>query len=465
MVMCTVLRFGKVMIMARLLAPQDFGMMAIVISVTGFLQVFTDLGVSTAIIHYRDISQSELSSLYWLNVLVGALLMLMLVGASPEISRLIYRKPELEPVLMLMSANFLLLATGQQLRVMAEKTLRFSILAKIDILATVCGGVIAVVWAWRAPSVYPLLADALAVSCVQTALLWLFVAQGWRPDLRLRIREIERFLKFGSYMLGSGFVNHLNRGADILVGGTFFPAAALGVYSLPRNLCLNISGAANSIITRVGFPVMAKAQEDRAFLRSIYLKTLRMTASVNFPIYLALAFFSRDVVLVVFGAKWVSAAPLLVFLAIWGMFRSCGNPSGSLVYAVGKARLGFWWNVAQLCVVFPVAWIASHFGIEGLAVGQVAFMAGLLLPTWYFLIRSSCGARLGEYMMTFLSPLATGFFAVFVGRLAVAHWSTPIWRLAGMALISAPAYLIASWVTNRSWVIAMQQLILRRSEA
>jgi O-antigen/teichoic acid export membrane protein len=208
---------------------------------------------------------------------------------------------------------------------------------------------------------------------------------------------------------------------------------------------------------------MAKAQEDKAFLKSVYLKTMRMTASVNFPIYLTMAVFSRDVVLVVFGAKWLSSAPLLAFLAIWGMFRSCGNPAGSLLLAVGKADLAFWWNTAQLCMVFPILWIAAHFGIKGLAVGQVVIMGGQLVPVWYLLIRPNCGARLGEYFLALLSPLVAGLFAVLVGYLAVTHWSTPIYRLAGMLLVGVPAYLVASMVVNRSWLTAMRQLILRRS--
>ena len=457
------LQFGQVMVLARLLAPADFGLMAIVVSVTAFMQVFTDLGVSTAIIHYQDISQAELSSLYWLNVLLGLVLMLLLMGASPWISRLIFHEPALEPVLMLMSVNFALLASAQQLRVMAEKTLRFSVLAKIEVFAAICGSATAIVWAWRAPSVYALVAGVLVNGCLQAILLWSFASQGWRPDLRLRIREIERFLKFGAYMIGGDFVNSLNRQADVLVGGRVFSAAILGGYSLPRNLCLNVAGVTNPIVTRVGLPVMAKAQQDRAFLKSMYLKTIRMTASVNFPIYLVLAFFSRDVVSLAFGAKWLSSAPLLVYLAMWGMFRSCGNPAGSLLYAVGKAGLVFRWNLAQVVIIFPLLWVAAHFGVRGLAVGQATWMAAVLIPAWYFLIRPHCDAGLGEYLMSLLAPLSAALFAVVAGYFAVSHLTVPIWRMMGMAAVVLPAYLAASAVVNRSWLVAMQQLILRRS--
>lgn len=458
-----VLRFGQMMILARLLVPADFGIMAIVVSVTAFMQVFTDLGVSTAIIHYQDATQDELSSLYWLNVLVGASLMLLVIAASPWISRLIFHEPALTPFLALISVNFLFLAVGQQLRVMAEKTLRFAVLARVEIIAALGGSGTAVVWAWRSPSVYALVAGVLVSGFLQAVLLWLLASEGWRPAMRMHLGEIRRFLRFGAYIVGGDFVNSLARQADILVGGMFFPAATLGIYSLPRNLSLNLNFVTNPIITRVGLPVMARMQHDEAFLRSVYLKTLRMTASVNFPIYLAMAVFSRSVVLVVFGEKWLSSAPLLVFLAIWGMLRSCGNPVGSLLYAVGKANVAFWWNVTQLCFVFPILWMAAHFSIEGLAAGQVVIMGISLVPAWYILVRPCCGARMGEYLFAMLGPLVASLFAVAAGYFAVWHLTTPIWRIGAGMLVAVPTYLAASAVVNRSWLTAMRELILRRS--
>jgi lipopolysaccharide exporter len=456
------LQFGQMMILARLLAPSDFGIMAVVVSVTAFMLVFTDLGVSTAIIHYQEITHEELSSLYWLNIIVGAVLMIALIVSSPLISRL-YHEPALTPFLALISVNFLFLAVGQQLRVVAEKALRFSMLARVEILAAIGGCGTAVIWAWYRPSVYALVSGVLVNGFLQAVLLWILGSDGWRPAARLDLKGVRRFLKFGAYIVGGDFVNSLNRQADILVGGRFFPASVLGTYSLPRNLCLTFSLVTNPIITRVGLPVMAKTQEDKAFLKSVYLKTMRMTASVNVPVYLAIAVFSHDVVSVVFGTKWISSAPLLVFLAIWGLFRSCANPVGSLLFAIGRADRSFWSSIVQLCIVFPGLWGVAHFGIKGLAIGQVAIMAGALVPGWYFLVRPSCGARLGEYLMTLLGPLSAGAFAVLIAYVAVSHWTAPLWRLVAMALVALPAYLAASAAVNRSWLTSMRQLILRRT--
>lgn len=454
------LQFAQMVLLARLLAPADFGLMAMVVVIITFVQVFADLGVSNAIIHHQNISPNQMSSLYWLSVVVGACFMLTLMVFSGGLGSLMFNRPDLQPVLISVSLSILSVAAGQQLKVMAEKSLRFAILAKIEIAAALAGFITAICWAWLSPSVYALVAGVLINGLVQTLLLWLFAADGWRPAFRLRLSEIRPFLRFGSYIMANNLINSFNAQADVLIAGRLFPAATLGVYSLPRSLSLNVAGAINPVVTRVGLPVMAKAQHDKAFLKSIYLKTMRMTASINFPIYISLAIFSEEVVLLIFGSKWIESAELLTYLAIWGMLRSCGNSVGSLLLAVGKVNLQFKWNLALVFVVAPVLWAGAHFGITGLAVTYATLMATLMIPAWYFLVWPHCGARAVEYAQSILAPLVAAVLAVCMAYLAVSCLTAALWRLVGAALVAVPAYLIFSYVFNREWLLAVRQLII-----
>lgn len=456
------LQFAQMAVLARLLAPADFGLMAMVLAVMAFTQVFTDLGVSNAIIHHQEISANELSSLYWLNVTVGAGLMMTLMALSGGISALMFNRPDLQPILISISTTILVSAAGQQLRVMAERSLRFAILAKIEIAAALAGFSAAICWAWLSPGVYALVAAALVNGLVQTSLLWLLATAGWRPAFRLKLDEIRHFLKFGGYMMANNFINSFNAQADVLIAGRLFPAATLGIYSLPRSLSLSVAGAINPVVTRVGFPVMAKAQHDKAFLKSIYLKTMRMTASINFPIYIALVVFSQESVLLIFGPKWIDAAPLLVYLAVWGLFRSCGNPVGSLLLAVGRPDLSFKWNLAMLFVVPPALWVGADFGIAGLAITQATLMAIFMIPTWYFMVWPHCGASAVEYAKSMLGPLLAAMLAIALAHLAVSSLSAPLWRVSGAAIVAIPAYLALCFAFNREWLLAMKKLILKR---
>src|SRR5206468_9053256 len=126
-------------------------------------------------------------------------------------------------------------------------------------------------------------------------------------------------------------------------------------------LSLRLAGVINPIVTEVSLPVLAGAQHDRLLVKRVYLQTIRMTASVTFPAYIALAAFGPEVVHVVLGDGWQKAAPLLRILACWALLRSIGNPVGTMLMALGRPGLSFTWNIALLIVMPPIVWLGSQY--------------------------------------------------------------------------------------------------------
>jgi len=455
------LSFIQLAILARALAPSDFGVMALVVAILAFTQIFTDMGVSNAIIHHQNISKEELSSLYWLNVCSGGIFMLLLMVLSYPLMT-IYQEPLLQPLLMLISINFLIGALGRQLSVVAEKELRFSGLAKIELFSAAIGFVTAVIWVWLSPTVFALAVGSIASTLTTTILCWMMLANGWRPMLRLRLKEIRHFLSFGGYTMADNFINTFNLQADIFIGGRLLSIETLGVYSLSRNLSLKLAGVINPIVTRVGLPVMAKTQHDVTFLRNVYLKTLRMTASINFPLYLAVAIFAPEIVILIFGDKWIEATPLLHVFALWGILRSIGNPVGSLIYATGRAGLSFKWNMAMFIFTIPVVWFGSQWGAMGIALSLLGKGVFMFIPGWFFLVRPLCGAGLWQYTVSLLIPLVAAVIASSVAYLSVYLLIEPIIRLAVGSLVGGIVYLLVSMLINKQWVGAMKELVLKR---
>jgi O-antigen/teichoic acid export membrane protein len=205
---------------------------------------------------------------------------------------------------------------------------------------------------------------------------------------------------------------------------------------------------------------MSRLKHDREKLKSIYLQTLRMTASVNFPIYVALSVFAGEIVALLYGPRWHDAVDYLRILAAWGLIRSLGNPVGSLLYAVGMARRAFWWNIAQLFLLPVAYWLGvSAFGVVGLATSLVATQLLLLIPTWRLLVYPCCGARFIEYMRQIAIPFAATAAAgaiAWAGTRTLEHGTV---RLAVGVLLGGFTYLAASAVINRSWLVAMRELI------
>lgn len=453
------LQFLQLVILARLLVPEDFGLMAIVGSIVAILRLFSDLGLGKAIIHHSEITPGQLSSLYWLNLMAALLLMVAMAVAAPLTGHL-YGEPRLMPILCIAGTVFPLGAIGHQFRMLAEKELRFSTLAGMEIYSGLIGFAAAIAVALTGGGVWAIVTGMLVGAACSSILSWWLLSADWRPAWHLRIAECRQFLHFGGYTMGESLANIVRMQSDVFIAGLLFGPAALGLYSLPRDLCLRIAFIINPIITRVGFPVMAKAQHDTDRLKFIYLQTLRMTASVNFPIFLALLVFAEEVVVLLFGERWHGSAGYLQIFAAFGLIRSIGNPVGSLVYAAGQARLAFWWNLSLLAIFPPIFYAgASLGGIEGLVWTMLVIQVGVYVFAWAILVHPLCGAGFVEYVGQIIPPLAIALAAsgcayVIDMTIGIKLVSLVVSLSVGMAL-----YVGLSCRFNRRWVDAMLELL------
>ena len=453
------LQLAQVAVLARLLAPEDYGLMAMVWVVTGFAAIFSDLGVNSAFIQCQSVTPEQRSSLFWLNVIVSVGLTVVVLAFSPLLARF-FADERLTPLLRIAAPTFVIAALGMQVRMAAEKALHFRPVVVVETSAAILGFATAVACAMAGIGVYALVFGALMTALVQTAFFWMVLARGWRPMFRLQVSEVRPFIGFGGALVANNIVNYINGTVDLLLGGRLLTAAALGMYSLPRNLVLQLQAVINPIITRVGFPLIAQVQNDIPKVRSIYLQTLNMTASTNAPLYLGIAFFAPEIVAVMFGERWAGTVEVMRILTLWGFVRSTGNPLGSLLLGMGRADLSLKWNLGLLCFMPPVLWLASRFGTIGLAWALFAVQCVLFIPGWFFLVRPLCEARLLEYLGVTLNP-----FLLACAAIGPAYWlsgciENTVLRLALAVTVAVPLYLLASWLMNRAWIEAMRSLLL-----
>lgn len=451
------LQLVQVAVLARLLAPEDYGLMAMVSVVLGFAGIFADMGVSSAFVQRQNVSVQERSSLFWLNVGMSGVLTLLVLGLSPLLARW-FGDVRLTPLLMLAASTFVINALGQQVRMSAEKALNFRPVVLLEAAAALLGFAAAVAAAWAGWGVYALIAGGIAGALAGTVLAWIFLAQGWRPLWRFRLDDVRGYLGFGGALVANNLVNEVNRSIDLMLGGRMLGAGALGLYSLPRQLVFQIQGMVNPIITRVGFPLIAQVQSDIPQVRTIYLKTINMTASTNAPLYVLLAFFSPEVVHVVLGDKWLAAVDLLRLLALWGFLRSTGSPVGSLLLGMGRADLSLKWNLAMLCVTPPALWAGSLFGAMGLAWALLGLAIVLFVPGWFVLVRPLCKAGLVEYAVAALRPLVLALLSAMPAYLVAGLVEGAVMRLLIGAVVAGLLYATISYKANGEWFEAMRQL-------
>lgn len=459
--MRALLQILQVAVLARLLAPADYGLMAMVTVVLGFAALFADPGINSAYVQRQGVTVEQRSALFWLNILLSTSVTVFVIVTSPLFASF-FGDARLAPLMMLSASTFVLNALGQQVRMSAEKELNFRPVVLLEITAALLGFVLSVLAALGGWGVYSLVVSGIATALTSTVLAWIFLARGWRPLWRLRLGDVRPFIGFGGALVSNNIINQINSTVDVFFGGRSLAAAQLGFYSVPRNLTLQIQSTVNPIITRVGFPLIAQVQFDIARVKAIYLKTMNMTASTNAPLYLVVAFFAPELIAILLGTSWNQSAELLRVLALWGALRSTGNPIGSLARGMGRPDLELKWNLGLLLVMPPVMWIGAQSGAMGLAWALLILQMALFIPAWYVLVRPLCQAGLVEYSISALKPFLLAVVAVAPSFWVAMRFDGPAVRFAVGLALTAPIYLAISFKGNRDWFEAMRNLVGHR---
>lgn len=391
----------KISVLARFLNASDFGLMALVTFVLGFMNLFMDMGLSSAILHKQNITEKEYASLYWINIIFSLILFGFIIFVSPYIA-LFYEEPELTILIPLMSISIMLFALGRQFKTVEQKFLNFKYIAITDIIGSIFGLLVGVVSAIYGYGVYALVYAALTSYSISNIVY--FVKGLWSRGMLLHFKydEAKPFLKIGIYQVGGQAVNYFNRDLDILLIGKFFGSEVLGGYSLAKELVHRPMQILNPIITNVASPVLALIQSDKNELKIKFLSFLNIVATANFTAYGLLILLAYPSVLILYGSEFSHIVVLVQILSIYMFMRSVGSAVGSLVVATGRTDLDFYWNIFVLLIVPLAIYVGAQISIEMVALSLVLTMTLLIIPYWKFLTNKLCGARLSEYLNSYV---------------------------------------------------------------
>lgn len=457
-VVTTILQLLRLAILARFLEPSAFGLMALVMVVIGFSQAFLDMGISNAIIHKQEISKNQLSTLYWVNILAGFILFCIIAIVAPFVSAF-YKEPELTELVIIVALTFVIQPFGQQFMILWQKEMRFSEIAKIDIVNKSISLLVSVYLAYKGYGVYALVYGTLAGIVSQTVQYLYMGLKEYRPSFVFKLGEIKEFLGFGAYQMGEKTINYFNSQIDVILIEKLLGTEALGIYSIAKQLIMRPAQIVNPIITKVTFPTMAKVQDDTARLKNIYLKTMNYLSSINFPIYAFLLVMAPDLVPLMFGSKWNEAILIVQILSIYGAIRSTGNPIGSLMLAKGKANWGFWWNLGLFFYVPIGIYISSQWGLIGVSWGLVILQISLVIPNWFFLVKPLCGARFIEYHKEIVLPAIISIIAGIVISLFISYVDDVVQRLIFGTILGFVMIVGLNLLLNRKFLIELKGFI------
>jgi len=410
-----VLQFGITALLARLLTPQDFGLIAMTVVFTNFVMVFRDLGLTAALVQRKELTEEHLSSSFWLNIVAGLLLSLAMAGAAQGIA-LFYGEPRLTQITRVLSLTFLISSFGIVQTALLIKKLQFKHLAVIEISAVALSGVVAVFLAFAGFGEWSLVWQQIISSFTRAIFLW--ISSKWRPRLLFRWQCVKELLRFGLNLTGFNFVNYFNRNLDNLLIGKFLGSTPLGFYNLAYRLLLFPLGNISSVLGRVMFPALSAIQEDKAKVCRAYLRATRYIAAVTFPMMIGMAAVAPQFVRVVFGPQWERSIFLVQILALVSVLQSIGTTVGWIYTSQGRTDIMFRWGTFSVAI-YTVAFIGGlRWDVEGVAIAY-AIAAFLLsypnfaIPFRLIDLRVSCLFR--QLSPAFLAALGMGGIVLALG--------------------------------------------------
>jgi O-antigen/teichoic acid export membrane protein len=359
------LNLAFIMVMARLLTPKDFGLYAMVTTVTGFLWMFQDAGLSTATVQRQQITHAQVSNLYWVNIGVGGVTTLLVAALSPVVAWF-FREPRLLAITLVLSGTFLFASSTVQYIALLNRQMRFGAIAIIYIVSLLAGYLTGVGMALLGYGYWALVGAAVTQVAVKFVLAWLF--SGWRPKLPSRKTQTWHMLTFGANITAGSLIYSLARGADNLLIGRFFGAAAVGLYSRASILLIRPLEQFTIPINAVLVPALSRLQTEpdryrRTFLR-VY-EALALTSFLSTGLLLALA---RPLTLVVLGTKWEQAAPIFAGFSIAALCIPLAGASTWLFQTQGRGKDWLINSVLGSCITVGSFVAGLPFGPVGVAI-------------------------------------------------------------------------------------------------
>jgi len=401
-----VLQLISVFYVARILGPEAMGTVALVLVALEFFTIFSQMGITQALIHYKNPTKDQLSTLYSINWILAAFVYIAIYLTAPFMADF-FEKEKLAEFLPVAGLTVIIAALGQQTLALLQKNLFFKVTAVVSIAAAAVNVTVAISMVSFGWGIWSIVFGQLAGVLIRSGLaLGYGIRNGLFSGFGKSFKAVKPLLSFGLYQTGAMSMNMINSRADQLIIGKTIGASALGIYSIGSQISLQAMQQINSIATKVAFPAVSKSQDDLTEVKRIYLALIANVLLVSAPLFIGLAVLSPVFVKVVLGDKWTDLSSVLSILCGYVLIRSLGNMNGPLVMGLGKASWAFYWNLGLLFVIPAVVFVSSLNGnIESVALALLVTQLILVTVAYFYWIRRLIGPCAREYMVTLTRPL------------------------------------------------------------
>jgi len=370
------------LIVIRLLSPEDYGLMAISVVLINVAGILDDLGLNAALIQKHQLDAQDAPKIYGAVLLMSVLALLLVQAAAAPFADF-YHDQRIEPITRVVSLTLVLGAVSSVPTALLRREIEYRAISLLAVGETLLSSLLVLSLAWAGWGVWALVCGSLSSSCVRALGILAITKFSLRPDLR--IAGIGRELRFGTFVMATGFVSALNQNISTLLIGRLLGIAPLGLFEVANNIAKMPVRALLRPAAKISFSAMARLQDDLARVGRFYL---RMTASlllVLLPVCWGLAVLSEEFVTLVLGAKWTNAAPVVAVIALFVPLRVITRLMQSALDGVGRPEVGLLNLLTISFCVVPAILVGVRWGISGVA---ITWCAGQLLALLVNLWRS-----------------------------------------------------------------------------
>jgi len=358
------IQIATIMVLARLLSPNEFGMLAMVTSVMNFILLFKDLGLVEATVQRSHITHEQISTLFWINISVSLLLMFVVIAMAPLLVWY-YHEPQLYWITITLSLGFIMGGLGVQHEALLRRNMQFRAIASREVFSTLGGGIVGTILAVFGYGVWSLVWMALTKNLIQSLSVW--IACGWWPGLPKRRTGARSMLAFGGNLTLFNIFNYFARNLDQILIGRYLGAVPLALYSKAYGLLTLPLRQINGPIGNVAIPALSRVYDQQEIYRRYYLRIIKIIGYLSFPIISAMAVLSKEIVLIVLGSQWIEASSVFLLFALAAFGQAICNTTGWVFISLNQTkRMAIWGMIASpvMCLSF---FAGIPWGIKGVA--------------------------------------------------------------------------------------------------
>lgn len=365
-------QFVVSIVLARILVPEDFGLIAMLSIFLAVSQTFIESGLGTGLIQRQDRTDKDYSTLFVFNLAVSCFFYLVLFFTAPFISSF-FKQPQLIELTRILGLNLFLNALGIVQRTKLTIAIDFKAIAKSNITGMIVGGLFGVIFAVKGYGVWSMVIQILSSSIASSVSLWFF--GNWKPSIVFSKKSFQSLFGFGSKLLIAGLYAQLLNHVYSISIGRFYPSASLGFYTRAKSIADISAGSIVSILQQATFPILTTLQFDKKKLVSVFSRMIRLSAFLIIPFIALIALLAKPIVLLLFTDKWAALIPLLQWMVFARIFYPMSVINMNLLNAVGRSDLYLKVDLSKLPITVLAMVITIPLGVKAMIIGHVVTSA------------------------------------------------------------------------------------------